>query len=120
MRRSDDSYHLIDLASQAEGVQSFLAGRSIDEKLAWLARHGKLSKTSAHHGGDSPVYLFESAAGLRRAFFLRGESLVFIGDNTTWSVPQPPAALHNPTLRRTWAAGVVSNVRKWFGRGAGG
>lgn len=116
MQRSENAFHLIDLASQAEAVQSLLAGRSKEEKVAWFEQHGNLSPTSVDFGGDSPVFHFESSQGLRCSFFLKGESLVFIGDNTTWSVPRPPAALHNQTLQRTGAAGIVSRVRKWFTR----
>jgi len=119
MQRSEDSFHLIDLASQAEAVQALLDGRSKDEKVAWFERHGKLTPTSAHFGSDPPVYQFESSVGLQCVFFLKGESLVFIGDNTTWSVPRPPAALHNQTFQRTGAAGVVARLRKWLTRGSG-
>jgi hypothetical protein len=119
MQRPEDTFQLVDLESQAEAVQSLLAGRSKEEKVAWFERHGSLSATSADFGGDSPVYQFESPQGLRCAFFLKSESLVFIGDNTTWSVPRPPAALHHQTLQRAGAAGLLSRVRKWFKRGAG-
>ena len=104
MERSDDTFHLIDLASQAEAVQALLAGRSKEEKIAWFKVHGKLLETTIHFCGDSPVYQFESTLGIQCAFFLKGESFVFIGDNTTWSVPRPPATpavLPYATARRS-------------------
>ena len=86
MRRRRDNFHLIDLASQAAAVQALLAGRPPEEKLAWFAAHGKLAAAPGTRPGPQ-VYLFESFIGRQCLFFISGDSLVFIGDNTTWSVP---------------------------------
>ena len=105
MTRSDDTFHLLDLESQTEAVQAMLAGRSLDEKIAWFEAHGKLSQLPLHFGEGLEIYAFESTIGFDCSFFIKGESLVFIGDNTTWSVPRPPAALRKtPT---PWAAAAT-------------
>lgn len=118
MQRASDTFHLVDLASQAEAVQALLAGWALDEKVAWFERHGKLAPVPGSFTGNQ-AYAFESATGLKCAFFIKDDSLVFIGDNTTWSVPRPPAAVHNQSLQRTRAAGIMFRLRKWFTRGSG-
>ena len=87
-RMPDDRFHLVDLASQAAAVQRHLAGKTGDEKLDWLARRGRLVRqcTFVGHG---PVYHFQSPAGPACAFFLRGDTIVFFGDNTTWTAKEP-------------------------------
>jgi hypothetical protein len=118
MQRAGDTFHLVDLASQAEAVQALLAGSSLEEKIAWFDRHGKLSPVPGSFAGPQ-AYAFESATGLKCAFFIKGDSLVFVGDNTTWLVPRPTNALHNPPMQRTGAAGIGSFIRKLLGRGSG-
>jgi hypothetical protein len=118
MQRAGDTFHLVDLASQAEAVQAILAGRSLEEKIKWFDQHGRLTPVPGSFAGDQ-AYAFESATGLKCAFFIKDESLVFIGDNTTWSVPRPTNALHKPPMQRTGAAGIVSLVRRLLGRGTG-
>ena len=116
MQRAADTFHLVDLASQAEAVQALLAGRSLGEKIAWFDQHGKLSPVPDSFAGHQ-VYAFESATGLKCAFLIKDESLVFIGDNTTWSVPRPTNAVHNPPMQRTGRGGTFSLVgRLWAGR----
>jgi hypothetical protein len=88
MRHFVDPFHLIDLVSQADAVQSLLAGRSLDDKVAWFEAHGRLLALPAKGPGSPQVYSFESRIGLRCAFFIDGDALVFIGDNTTWAVPR--------------------------------
>ena len=74
MRRADDTFHLVDLASQAEAVQAILASRSPDEKIAWLSQRGTLSRLPGPFAGNQ-AYAFESATGLMCAFFIKDESL---------------------------------------------
>jgi hypothetical protein len=62
------------------------------------------------------VYGFKSTIGVECDFFIKGESLVFIGDNTTWSVPRQPDLYRR---RRSAAAGILSRIRKWFWRAPG-
>lgn len=88
MQQLNDSFHLLDLESQAEAVQSLLAGRPIEAKVAWFAAHGKLSTRPSRAPGAKQVYSFESNIGLECLFFIDGDDLVFIGDHTTWVVPR--------------------------------
>jgi hypothetical protein len=119
MQRADDTFHLLDLASQAEAVRALLAGRTLDEKVAWFESHGNLSPVTRTPDGTKQVYVFESRIGMRCAFFIDNDDLVFIGDNTTWSVPRRTNALHNPPMQGTGAAGIVSFIRTLLGRGSG-
>lgn len=80
------AFALLDLPSQAFAVERLLDGRTEVEKLAWLSVHGRLSPVSSAAPGLRPVYLFESVIGLRCCFFIAGDKLVFIGDNTTYTV----------------------------------
>ena len=86
MQRPADTFHLLDLASQAEAVQALLVGRSLDEKVAWFAEHGKLSAVHIKLPAAKQVYSFESNIGIKCLFFIDGDDLVFIGDHTTWVV----------------------------------
>jgi hypothetical protein len=119
MQRPRDTFHLLDLASQAEAVQTLLVGRPLDGKVAWLEAHGKLSPLPRKFPGARQVYSFESNTGIQCAFFIDNDDLVFVGDNTTWSVPRRTNALHSPPMQRTGAAGIVSFVRRLLGRGSG-
>ena len=107
MQRPDDTFHLLDLASQAEAVQALLVGRPLDEKVAWFQAHGKLSPLPSKLAGARQVYSFESNSGMQCVFFIDNDDLVFVGDNTTWSVPRRTNALHNPPMQRTGPAGMI-------------
>ena len=88
MQRSCDTFHLIDLVSQAAAVQSLLAGCPPDEKIEWLASHGKLAALPVKPAGSRQVFSFESYVGLQCLFFIDGDDLIFIGDHATWRVPR--------------------------------
>lgn len=88
MQRSGDTFHLLDLASQAEAVQALLVGRPLDEKVAWFETHGKLSALPSKTPRSKQVYSFESNIGLQCLFFIDSDDLVFIGDHTTWVAPR--------------------------------
>jgi hypothetical protein len=81
-----DTFHLLDLPSQAVAVQHLLSGRPAAEKLAWLGEHGRLAPIETRVPGGRPVYHFESVIGLGCAFFIDGNEFVFIGDHTTYTV----------------------------------
>lgn len=117
MESLPESFHLIDLASQAETVQSLLAGRSMQERIAWFEARGTLSPTTANFGGDSPMFVFESVQGIRCGFFFKGESIVFVGDNTLWSVPRKAAEPHRLPVRRSWVRRSCSVIAKWLAGG---
>lgn len=110
MQETGDGFQLLDLASQAEAVQVLLNGRSVEEKIAWLKAHGRLSLIPVVRGETRKIYAFESKVGLQCAFFISGESLVFINDNTTWSVPKSTASSHDQTLPPTGSAGMLSRI----------
>src|SRR5688572_22974044 len=117
MRCSRDTFHLVDLASQAEAVQAHVAGRTLMEKVAWLEARGTLVPFDSKLGGAAQVYSFESRVGIRCGFFIDGDRLVFFGDNTTWSVPRRSDTPHAPRRRRAGAAGILSFALKLLRRG---
>lgn len=80
------SFHLLDLPSQATAVGRVLSRLPEAEKLAWIGERGKLCSIDVRGLGDRRVYSFESALGLRCAFMIVGDDLVFFGDNTTYVV----------------------------------
>ena len=88
MQHAGDTFHLLDLTSQAQAVQALLAGRRQEEKVAWFAAHGKLAALPTRTPGAKQVYSFESNIGMQCLFFIDGDDLVFIGDHTTWVVPR--------------------------------
>ena len=79
------TFHLLDLWSQGLAVQRLLAGRRADEKLAWLAAHGVLSRTHTPVPNARPTYRFVSYIGMECLFFIDGDEFVFIGDHTTYT-----------------------------------
>lgn len=81
-----DTFHLLDLPSQALAVQHLLSGRPAAEKLAWLGTHGRCVPIETRVADGCPVYHFESVIGLGCIFFIDGEEFVFFGDNTTYTV----------------------------------
>jgi hypothetical protein len=81
-----DTFHLLDLPSQALAVQRLLSGQPDGQKLSWLATRGTLAPIETRVPGARPVYLFESVLGLRCAFFIDGDDFVFFGDHTTYTV----------------------------------
>ena len=80
------SFHLLDLTSQAIAVQRLLRGRSAQEKLDWLGARGHLNQMVTSLANARPVYRFVSIIGMDCVFFIDGDELVFIGDNTTYTV----------------------------------
>ena len=78
MQRSCDRFHLLDLISQADAVQTLLVGRTLDEKIAWLAAHGKLSALPIEPPGSKQGYWFESNIGMKCTFFFDGDDLVIV------------------------------------------
>ena len=83
------TFVLMDLPSQALAVERLLRGRTLDEKLAWLAEKGKLTPMGKWNPNLSDTYIFESYLGLWCAYFFRGDKLVLVGDNTTYTVDEP-------------------------------
>ena len=79
----------MDLSSQAVAVERLLQGRTADEKIAWLSEHGKLVPMSKRDPHWPDTYFFESYLGLLCAFFFRGDKLVFVGDNTVYTMDDP-------------------------------
>lgn len=80
-----DSFALLDLHSQAVAVLRLLAGRSENEKLAWLATHGKLEALASGLDGGRTNYLFESVLGIRCLFFIDSDDSVFFLGDQQWS-----------------------------------
>jgi hypothetical protein len=80
-------FQLVDLVSQGPAVQRHLHGRPLPDKLEWLAARGRLF---AHRRlpGFAQTYTFESDVGLSCTFFMREEQIVFVGDNTTFTVSE--------------------------------
>ena len=84
-----DTFHLLDLPSQALAVQQLLTGCYEDERLTWLSTRGRLVRIETRVPGSHSVYTFESLLGLRCAFFIAGDEFVFFGDHTTYTVRDP-------------------------------
>ena len=81
-----DTFHLLDLPSQATAVEKLLCGRPENEKLAWLSEHGKLNQLSTSISEVRGWYFFESWIGMQCCFSINKEKLVFYCDNTTYTV----------------------------------
>jgi len=82
------NFPLLDLPSQAIAVQRLLMGRAADEKLAWMAAHGELSRVLIRTPDARPTYRFVSTIGMECVFFIDGDQFVFIGDHTTYTVKE--------------------------------
>ncbi|MHC5538969.1 hypothetical protein ACYOEI_12175 [Singulisphaera rosea] len=80
-----DTFHLLDLPSQAIAVQHLLSGRPAAEKLAWLSVRGRLERVETRVATDRLVYHFESFIGLGCALFIDEDEFVFFGDHTTYT-----------------------------------
>jgi hypothetical protein len=80
------TFHLLDLPSQAPAVQRHLKGCTAEEKLAWLAARGELSRIPIAIPNARPHYQFVSFIGMECIFFIDGDEFVFIGDHTTYTV----------------------------------
>lgn len=86
------TFRLIDLPSQALAVQRLLTGLPDQEKLAWLASQGRLSRVPTSGPGARPVFRFESSIGLSCCVFIADDQFIFLGDHTTFTGrPEKPA-----------------------------
>ena len=81
-----ESFQLLDLTSQAVAVQRLLRGRSVREKLDWIAAKGQLERVAVSLLNVPQTYRFVSTIGMECLFFIDGDELVFIGDHTTFTV----------------------------------
>jgi hypothetical protein len=81
-------FALIDLESQAPAVQRHLRGQAADQKLAWLGARGILTQIESRVRGYPQTFRFESRVGRECVFFLDGDTIVFIGNNTTYTVDE--------------------------------
>jgi hypothetical protein len=79
-------FHLLDLISQGLAVQQLLRGYSHEEKVAWLAAHGRIEERKLTRAVAQRVYEFESHVGRSCIFFIDGDEFVFFGDHTTFTV----------------------------------
>jgi len=82
----NSTFRLVDLVSQAAAVQSLLRGKSIDEKLAWLTANGTLAPKPRAHPDERQTYWYETPLGSTCAFFWEEDTLVFVGNHTTFVV----------------------------------
>jgi hypothetical protein len=83
-----DTFHLLDLPSQAAAVQRLLRGRSSQEKLEWVAARGQIERVAVAFRNARPTYRFVSTIGMECVFFIDGDEFVFIGDHTTFTVKE--------------------------------
>jgi len=77
---SSRDFHLMDIATQFEELESHLRGKTLEDKERWIATQGEL--TSLGLTFDLPHYRFQSASGLSWLFFIRGDEIGVIGDHT--------------------------------------
>lgn len=75
-------FHLIDLMSQRDAVREQLKGRSPGEVIAWLRRHGGVSKRAV---AGREVFDFVSSTARQATFFFDDGELVFLGDHTAFT-----------------------------------
>lgn len=80
-----DAFILLDLVSQGAAVQRTLVGQTEDEKLAWLGSRGTLTLLHGNREDGGRLYRFESTTGQWCCFFFRGDQIVFLGDNSTFT-----------------------------------
>lgn len=72
-------FHLVDLFSQEAAVQQVLLGLSIEEKLAWLAAHGRVTERPQSLPSTQRIYEFVSGTGRPCIFLVDGNDLVVLG-----------------------------------------
>ena len=89
------NFHLIDMATQFEELESHLHGMTLEEKERWIATQGEL--TSLGLKFDLPHYSFKSASGLSWPFFIRGDEIGVIGDHTMIRRKKAPNQAPDPT-----------------------
>lgn len=80
------AFQLLDLPSQANAVQRLLQGCAAEEKLAWVAARGELTRIPISIPNARPTYRFVSTIGMECIFFIDGDEFVFLGDHTTYTV----------------------------------
>lgn len=97
-------FHLVDLISQAPAVRRRLAGLPEAEKFAEIG--GRF--------GGRPLHLFESRLGFRCFFFLRGDEIVFVGEDATFTVRDADAP--RPQPRRPADPGLATAFLRRLGR----
>jgi hypothetical protein len=85
MGNRSDTFHLVDLVSQAVAVQSLLRGRSAEEKIQWLSAHGSIEPLPKTQPDWPQLYWFYSLVTPACCFFLDGDEIVFMGDQTTFT-----------------------------------
>lgn len=83
-----NTFHLLDLGSQALAVQSLLKDRTAEEKVAWLAARGEISRIPMTIPNAPPTFRFVSSIGMESVFFIDGDEFVFIGDHTTYTAKE--------------------------------
>ena len=81
----NDSFHLIDLVSQAIAVQSLLRGKPAEDKIRWLSLQGTLTPKPKTRPDERQTFWFETPTGHSCAFFMDGDQFVFFGDHTTFT-----------------------------------
>jgi hypothetical protein len=87
---AEESFHLIDLATQFEELERFLRGSSLEEKERWIASQGDLRRIAEDGGRWAfPVYCFTSRVGLRWPFGIDGEKIVVFGDHHVLARKKP-------------------------------
>ena len=83
-----DSFHILDLVSQAAAVQRLLKGKPLEDKIAWLSIHGQIRPKAKTSPQEHQVYHFASPLGFTCHFFIHEDRFVFIGPHTTFSVAE--------------------------------
>lgn len=78
-----DTFHLVDLVSQAHAVNQWLAGKTDEEIILWIASKGRLDRVISSALPRRDIYRFVSTSQREALFFLDAGELVFVGDHTT-------------------------------------
>lgn len=79
---SPQSFHLIDLISQACAEETLLRGQTHEAMIAWVAARGMLRVREVY---GRQLYDFSSPAGGDCTFFLDQGQFVFLGDHMVFT-----------------------------------
>jgi hypothetical protein len=77
------NFLVVNLASQADAVASYVRGWSQEQILHWLSRQGELQMWVNAAGEE--VYSFRSRMGFETMFLLEEDRFTFLGDHFKWS-----------------------------------
>ena len=76
------NFLIVNLASQADAVASYVRGWPEEHIVRWLSRQGEL-RMRENAAGET-LYSFRSRMGFETQFLLEGDRFTMFGDQMTW------------------------------------